>query len=186
MYCESCKKNLTEKQIKQKNKTCSHKCRDMIHSKRMRGKNHPLYGKHLSKKWKENISKATKGKNKGARFSPKTEFKKGDQKNIKAYSFPKGEGNPSWKGGILRSERQRIMKTDEYKKWRNGVFKRDNYVCQICGKRGNKLQADHIKRFSDYPELRFKLDNGRTLCVSCHILTPNYGNKNLCQKYQII
>ena len=48
------------------------------------------------------------------------------------------------------------------------VFKRDNYTCQICDSYGGSLQVDHIKRWSEYPELRFEMDNCRTLCMACH------------------
>jgi hypothetical protein len=48
------------------------------------------------------------------------------------------------------------------------VFERDNYTCQICGVRGVKLQVDHIQSWSEYVELRFNLDNCRTLCQGCH------------------
>ena len=42
---------------------------------------------------------------------------------------------------------------------------------------GGKLNADHIKPFSLFPELRFDLNNGRTLCVECHKKTDTYCEK---------
>ena len=87
-----------------------------------------------------------------------------------------GEKNPMWKGGITEINK-RIKNSLEYKLWRRAVFKRDNYACIWCGSK-NKIQADHIKPFADYPELRFAIDNGRALCRSCHLRTSNYGGKN--------
>ena len=72
---------------------------------------------------------------------------------------------------------QKIRSSKEYELWRKSVFERDEYTCQICGEIGGKLNADHIKRFAHYPELRLVTDNGRTLCESCHLKTPNFGNK---------
>lgn len=61
--------------------------------------------------------------------------------------------------------------------WRKAVFARDNYTCQQCRVRGGKIQAHHIKSYTAFPELRWKLDNGETLCEKCHKKTPNYGAK---------
>lgn len=95
----------------------------------------------------------------------------------------RGEKNPRWKGGITPIN-EKIRKSLEYKLWRESVFKRDKFTCIWCRlKSGNGksiiLNADHIKPFSLYPELRFAIDNGRTLCVSCHRKTETYGNKKI-------
>ena len=80
-------------------------------------------------------------------------------------------------GAKATTEREVIKKTLKYRFWRESVFKRDDYTCQICSKRGGKLNADHIKSFRDYPEYRLDINNGRTLCVDCHYKTDNYGSK---------
>ena len=48
------------------------------------------------------------------------------------------------------------------------VFERDNYTCQLCGVRGKSMTVDHIQPWAEYVELRFCIDNCRTLCVKCH------------------
>jgi hypothetical protein len=83
------------------------------------------------------------------------------------YEMRAGENHPNWQGGIS-SERDKMKFTDEYKNWRIKVFERDDYTCQCCGKRGVKLHAHHIQNFSQYPELRVDIENGITLCESCH------------------
>jgi len=95
---------------------------------------------------------------------------------------------PNWKGGIT-DQQYKIRASLEYKLWREAVFKRDAYTCVWCGLKFIKgitgtvvLQADHIKAFADYPELRFAIDNGRTLCVECHKKTFDYGWKHRFHK----
>jgi len=92
-----------------------------------------------------------------------------------------GPNNNNWKGGITPIN-EKIRKSPEYKLWRLAVFERDKYTCIWCGKKGGTLNADHIKPFCDYPELRFAIDNGRTLCLSCHKKTDTYGCNNRDKK----
>lgn len=56
----------------------------------------------------------------------------------------------------------------EYKLWRKAIFERDDYTCQVCGQRGVKLNAHHKKPYAYFPDLRYSIDNGITLCISCH------------------
>jgi 5-methylcytosine-specific restriction endonuclease McrA len=79
----------------------------------------------------------------------------------------KGENNHNWKGGISPLM-EKIRKTNELRKWKLSVFKRDQFACVVC-KSTKPLEADHIKPFSLFPELRTDINNGRTLCKPCHL-----------------
>ena len=90
-----------------------------------------------------------------------------------------GEKHWNWQGGKTK-ESIKIRNSAQYKDWRISVFKRDQHTCQECGKKQSKsilINADHIKPFALYPNFRFDVDNGRTLCVDCHKQTETYGYK---------
>ena len=88
----------------------------------------------------------------------------------------RGEKGNNWQGG--KTPLAKLIRSQaEYKNWRKQVYERDNYTCQICRERGGKLNADHIKSFAYYIELRYEITNGRTLCEPCHRQTPNFGGK---------
>lgn len=70
-----------------------------------------------------------------------------------------GENHHNWKGGI--SDRNR-----DAKKWAFDIVDRDK-KCIKCGNTEN-LHAHHIKSFSEYPDLRYDINNGITLCKKCH------------------
>lgn len=89
-----------------------------------------------------------------------------------------GNKHHNWKGGISRGYKTGYY-SSEYKSWRNSVFLRDCFTCQNCYRKNLKLNAHHIKTFSKYPELRFEISNGRTLCESCHRLVHKEMRKLL-------
>lgn len=66
-------------------------------------------------------------------------------------------------------ERKDKRHTADYRHWRESVFNRDGFTCQICGQVGGTLNAHHIKQFAYYPDLRYDPKNGVTLCKRCHI-----------------
>lgn len=107
-----------------------------------------------------------------------SELRKGKPSWNKGLKYPaiSGERHWNWQGGKT-SESLAARTSLEYKLWRKAIYERDNYICVMCGYHGNQLIADHIKSFSRYPELRFDINNGRTLCRPCHKTTPNYCGK---------
>lgn len=94
----------------------------------------------------------------------------------------RGARHHSWKGGITPTA-EKIRKSIKYRQWRFAIFRRDNFTCQLCGKKGIYIECDHFpKRFSEIIE-EFKIkslkqalfckklwdtNNGRTLCQICH------------------
>jgi hypothetical protein len=127
-------------------------------AKKIFGKNNPFFGKKHKVETRIKISENKKN-------SPLT---------------PRGEKNKAWidgRGNDRKRERTIFQQTLEYKLFVEGVLKRDNFSCVLCGVRGVKFHVDHIKEYKNYPELRTELSNGRTLCVSCHRKTENYGRK---------
>lgn len=147
-----------------------------------------LKGRKLPKEVREKMSKSNLGRkvseetrkkisnaNLGRKYSEEHKRKlsmahKGKTIASKGVSrlWMRGSNNHNWKGGTYGTERSCLMGRVEYKLWRESVFKRDNYTCIWCGQKGGKLNADHIQLWKDFPELRFAIDNGRTLCVGCH------------------
>lgn len=166
--CGYCEKEIPiRKSLKQRSwagvypekiKYCSKKCSLMYRNKSI------LYRQHMSEKLMGRSSPM-----KGKKRSPES-IEKGRLASL-------GPKHWNWKGGISpknNAERSCI----ELKEWRRSVFKRDNYTCQHCGYKGKGLEADHIKSWAKYPELRFVLSNGRTLCKGCHSKTPNYRGRS--------
>ena len=90
-----------------------------------------------------------------------------------------GSNHPRWRGGLSRD---RHNHDSRYRQWREAVFVRDGYQCVFCGAHSRqgqhlRLEGDHIAPWALYPELRYDVNNGRTLCVACHEQTPTYKGR---------
>lgn len=60
-----------------------------------------------------------------------------------------------------------------YIKWRDTVYTRDKYRCRWCNRKSKIINAHHIRRWADFPSLRFMVSNGITLCKKCHEKVKN-------------
>ncbi len=76
----------------------------------------------------------------------------------------------------MSRERQNEWGSKRYQNWRNSVFERDKYECKHCGSKQN-LNAHHIESYVRCIEKRYHIDNGLTLCLSCHCRHDSTGRK---------
>ncbi len=138
-----------------------------------------LSNRKLSEKTKEKMrirmlgNKFTKGKfnAKGKHWKIKDTSKMGLRNNK----------NPNWKGGLSRGYQKGYKNDKKYIQWREAVFKRDNWTCQECGNSGLYIEPHHKQSWAGYPQLRYDINNGVTLCLKCHKKTDNYKGKKKCK-----
>jgi hypothetical protein len=84
-----------------------------------------------------------------------------------------GEKHWNWKEDRTQLKRFNDAAKDRrsyaYIEWRLRVWTRDNWRCRIdntdCG---GRIEAHHILGYTRYPELRFEINNGITLCQFHH------------------
>jgi len=69
---------------------------------------------------------------------------------------------------LTQEQAKRRRSRKDHKDWSFAVYKRDNFTCNICGKRGGVLHAHHILKFTKFKDFRYLIDNGVCLCASCH------------------
>lgn len=95
-----------------------------------------------------------------------------------------GINHHRWNPDLTEEERIQRRKNQDYIQWRKHVYGRDKYTCQCCGDdKGGNLVAHHIYNFSEHEKLRHDIDNGMTLCNTCHKLYHDeYGYTGNNQK----
>lgn len=96
----------------------------------------------------------------------------------------RGAASPIYDAEMPDGERRRRRWNAALREWRTSVFHRDNYRCRACGG-GGYLQAHHIEAWAHAIALRFDVDNGVTLCRSCHAAFHSaYGSgSNMRKQY---
>lgn len=121
-----------------------------------------LKGHFVSEETKEKIRQKALGRILSAETKAKILTTK-----IARGTIPSGPNHYKWKGGRTW---ERFADKD-YQHWRKTVLARDHHACRYCGAEGKltKLAAHHIKPYETYPDLRLDVDNGLTLCRSCHM-----------------
>ena len=171
MKCPICKKKFEPKQ-KKKTKSgkrfCSHKCQVQYFKYKWNKagietiKNRPkLIKKCLNCGKSFQISKCNKDMAKYCSQKCHYEYRKimGLGKGKKCHFYIHGKGRLHYK---------RDGYVQDWDKISLFIKQEDDFTCQICGKRGYKLQAHHIFKFSVYRFRRLKIWNGITLCKECH------------------
>ncbi|TKC19877.1 HNH endonuclease signature motif containing protein [Robertmurraya kyonggiensis] len=76
-----------------------------------------------------------------------------------------------------RIETVDITDSAEYKEWRKKVYIRDGYRCKMpgCNSNSRDIAAHHIYPKKKFPNKKFDLQNGITLCRKCH--EDTYGKE---------
>ena len=85
-----------------------------------------------------------------------------------------GPKNPRWRSDLTNEDRRNLsykfrhlQNNPMLVEWRNSVFKRDKFNCQVCGKNGG-VNSHHLFSWGSCKEKRYDTDNGITMCRSCH------------------
>lgn len=78
-------------------------------------------------------------------------------------------------------------KSEKWKKKRESILKRDNYLCKECHRFGKSVSANtvhHINPAEDYPDLFLSDENLISLCNSCHNEMHDRNTNHLTKKGQ--
>ncbi len=173
LSCKQCNKTyyVNRTRLISRSKYCSAPCR-VAYLKI----NYPGYwlGKTRSTETIEKVRLAKLGKpswNKGLRWPKEVREKVSFNRKGKCI----GEENPRWvyDRTMLKvyGNDNKDRRSPRYGDWRKQVYKRDNFKCKMQNADCNgRIIAHHILGYKSYPELRYEINNGITLCQAHHPL----------------
>jgi hypothetical protein len=73
---------------------------------------------------------------------------------------------------------------EEYKKWSRAVKVASNFCCELCGATKVYLESHHKNAWSSFPEQRYLLQNGISLCKYHHDTFHKIYNKGGNTEFQ--
>ena len=148
--------------------------REICHRCSLTGEKNPFFGRHHTEKTRIEMSKTRQGRQ-GVCGAKNGMFGRC------------GAASPTWRGGKT-PYRTRVWRTPVYKEWRKAVFERDHFTCQMCHAYGGRLEAHHIQPVGDNKNtlLTFDVNNGITLCKTCHASIRNHEYEFIDQFYNIL
>jgi hypothetical protein len=162
-------------------KFCSYKCRGEWRTVHWSGANHPGYQQgprtlicqycksEFSQRSTEAISMFRKRK-----FCSMECAKHGQMRLV-------GELHP-----LFKSDSRRKAARGKHGAWARAVISRDKATCRKCSVTNVELHAHHILSFADHPEKRWDVENGLTLCHSCHWAEHTASNANAVNSGNIL
>lgn len=142
-------------------------------------------GNHLTEAWKQKIALGNKGKirtletrlkisnsTKGISKPEKLGVSWGkhteEAKHKISLAFS-GENHPLWIADRSKLAKKQERNDSAYREWRKNIRNSDNWKCRMLNKDcKGKLVAHHILPWSKFPELRYEVNNGITLCHFHH------------------
>ncbi|MDU4051081.1 MAG: HNH endonuclease signature motif containing protein [Clostridium perfringens] len=96
----------------------------------------------------------------------------------------RGKNHFRYNPNITQKEREVRRHYSEYHLWKKEIFRKFDYTCQCCLKRGGDMEPHHLDGYNKFKEKRTDVNNGVLLCVNCHKefhKIYGYGNNTLEQ-----
>ena len=168
--CEQCGKVIQKKKCLYENVEhhyCSIKCRSLWLSIHNSGVNNKQYKRVI---FKCEVCGKEAAQIESMYYRHKNHYCSAKCASIGQGIIYKRENHPNLNPNLTDEEREKGRHIEGYDDFIKQVLERDDYTCQITGKRGGKLEVHHLNCFSDFKEGRTDLDNCITLSKEIHKL----------------
>ena len=89
---------------------------------------------------------------------------------IENSGYKSGVLHPYYNPSISDEDREKKRLVPEYNEWIKAVYKKYDYTCQKCFRKGGGIviHSHHIESYGSHKDLRTDLNNGIVLCKECH------------------